>query len=167
MVTSQAILFLIFIIIGIIIGVLFDIFRISRKTFNTSDIVTYIEDIFFWILVGCIILFAVFKFNNGEIRMFMFLAIILGCIAYMLLLSKFIINASVKILNKLMKIIKKTIQILTIPIFSIIAIFKKLFSKPILFIIINFKKLYSNILLKIKRKFKVSRQKKTLNIRKT
>ena len=56
MVLNQANLFLIFVINGILIGVLFDIFRILRKSFKTSDVITTIEDILFWIITGIIIL---------------------------------------------------------------------------------------------------------------
>ena len=45
MVSNQAYLFLVFIINGIVIGLLFDFFRISRKVFNTNNMKTYIEDI--------------------------------------------------------------------------------------------------------------------------
>ena len=62
MVTNQAYLFLIFTINGIIIGLLFDFFRISRKVFNTKDVVTYIEDVLFWILSGAIVLYSIFVF---------------------------------------------------------------------------------------------------------
>ena len=72
MVTNQAYLFCIFIINGIIIGILFDFFRILRKTFKTSDLITYIEDSLFWILTGIIILYSIFVFNNGEIRFLYF-----------------------------------------------------------------------------------------------
>ena len=72
MVTNQAYLFCIFIINGIIIGILFDFFRILRKTFKTSDLITYIEDSLFWILTGIIILYSIFVFNSGEIRFFIF-----------------------------------------------------------------------------------------------
>ena len=81
MVTNQAYLFLIFIINGIIIGVLFDFFRILRKTIKTKDVITYVQDILFWILTGFIVLYSTFTFNNGEIRIFMFIAILIyGCI---------------------------------------------------------------------------------------
>ena len=86
MITNQATLFLIFIVNGIIIGFLFDIFRILRRSFKTSDLITYIEDILFWILTGIIVLYSIFIFNNGEIRFFMFLAIGLGITFYMLTL---------------------------------------------------------------------------------
>ena len=55
MVKDQAYLFLIFIANGIIIGILFDFFRILRKTFKTSDMITYVEDLLFWILTGSIL----------------------------------------------------------------------------------------------------------------
>ena len=76
MVTNQIYLFLIFIVNGILIGLLFDFFRISRKVFKTSDKVTYVEDVLFWILTGFIVLYSIFVFNNGELRLFMFLGIL-------------------------------------------------------------------------------------------
>lgn len=57
MITNQAYLFFIFILNGIIIGLLFDFFRILRKTIKTKDIITYLEDFIFWILTGTIILY--------------------------------------------------------------------------------------------------------------
>ena len=77
MVSNQAYLFLIFTVNGILIGLLFDFFRIARKVFYTNDFVTYIQDILFWILAGSMMLYSIFVFNNGEIRLFMFLGVIL------------------------------------------------------------------------------------------
>lgn len=50
MLNQQVNLFLIFTIIGLIISLLFDFFRILRRSFNTNDIITYLEDIVFWVL---------------------------------------------------------------------------------------------------------------------
>ena len=44
---NQAYAFLIFILNGLIVGILFDVFRILRKAFKTSDFITYIQDIIF------------------------------------------------------------------------------------------------------------------------
>ena len=68
MITNQAYLFLIFVINGLLIGLLFDFFRILRLSFKTRDFVTYIEDIIFWIITGIIVLYSIFIFNNGEIN---------------------------------------------------------------------------------------------------
>lgn len=140
MVTNQAYLFCIFIINGIIIGILFDFFRILRKTFNTSDLITYIEDSLFWILTGIIILYSIFVFNNGEIRFFIFFGIILGVFLYMLLFSSYIIKINVKIINFIKKIVSKIIEFLLLPIKYFYKIIKKLFFRPVSFVIINITK---------------------------
>lgn len=150
MVTNQAYLFLIFIVNGIVIGILFDFFRILRKTFHTSDSITYIEDLLFWIITGILILYSIFTFNNGEIRLFMFLAIILGVIGYILLFSSYVIKINVIIINFLKNIIIKIFGILSIPFKYIYMIIKKILFKPFSFIIINIRKnsinLYKNII---------------------
>jgi len=78
---------LIFFLIGILIGIVFDLFRVIRRTFKTGDFVTYIEDILFWILVGLILVFSIFFFNNGNLRSYIFIGLILGVIIYMLTLN--------------------------------------------------------------------------------
>lgn len=142
MVTNQAYLFLIFILNGLIIGFLFDFFRILRKIIKTSDFVTYMQDFIFWILTGVIILYFIFTFNNGEIRLFLFLGIMTGILIYMLLLSKFIIKINVAIINFFKKILE-------IPIKLLVKVIRKIFFKPISFFIINVKKSTKNIVKKI------------------
>jgi spore cortex biosynthesis protein YabQ len=99
MIENQAYLFLIFIINGILIGLLFDFFRILRKNFKTIDFITYIEDIIFWIITGLIVLYSIFTFNNGEIRGFIFLGIIFGSLIYLLTISKYIIQFFTKVIT--------------------------------------------------------------------
>lgn len=125
MVTNQAYLFLIFIINGIIIGFIFDFFRIIRKAFKTADIVTYIQDLLFWILTGLIILYSTFTFNNGEIRIFMFVGILIGLILYMTLISSYIIKINVTIINFIKNILIKIINIILTPFKAIYNILEK------------------------------------------
>lgn len=140
MINNQALLFCVFTINGFLIGLLFDFFRILRKSFKTSDIITYIEDILFWILTGIILLYSIFTFNNGEIRFYMFLGVILGCIIYMLLFSRYIVNTITKIVLFFKKIIIKIINIIIYPLKMLIKMLNKILKKPISFIIINFRK---------------------------
>ena len=145
MITNQAYLFLIFIANGIIIGLLFDIFRILRRSFKTSDFITYIEDILFWILTGLTILYSIFVFNNGEIRLFMFFGIAIGITMYMLLLSSIIIKTNVAIINFFKRIILAILSIIKLPFKYILKLIKKLFLKPISFIFINVRKNSTNL----------------------
>ncbi len=52
----------------------------------------------FWLLTGFINLIFYFIFNNGEIRIYMFVSIILGFTIYILTLSKYIVKVSVNII---------------------------------------------------------------------
>lgn len=102
---NQIYCFFIFIVVGIIISVLFDIFRILRKVFKTPDIVTYIEDIIFGVMAGVIIIYSIFKFNNGEIRSYLFIGIFIGILSYLFTISKVFIKCGDKILTFLKKIL--------------------------------------------------------------
>lgn len=144
MVTNQAYLFLIFTINGVVIGLLFDFFRILRKAFKTKDFITYLEDILFWILTGFILLYSIFTYNNGEIRLFMFLGVLLGIIIYMLFVSSHVIKINVAILVFLKNIIIKMLNIILIPFNFLFDILKKIFFKPISFFIINIRKNTTN-----------------------
>lgn len=154
MITNQAYLFLIFTVNGIIIGLLFDFFRILRKTIETKDFVTYIEDFIFWILTGIIILYSIFTFNNGEVRFYMFLAILLGVITYLVFVSKYVIKINVTIITFLKKVILKIVYFVSIPFLFIIKILKKLLMKPILFCIVNIRNNFTKLGKKIFHFFK-------------
>lgn len=134
---NQLFCLLIFILTGLVIGILFDIFRILRKSFKTTDFITYLEDIIFWILTGCIMLFSIFIFNNGEIRSYVFIGIAIGIILYMLVISRFFIRISVNII----KFIKK---ILSYPIKLIKNVVTKIILKPTLKILKNIHDLTKN-----------------------
>lgn len=153
MVLNQANLFLIFSLEGVIIGLIFDIFRILRKSFKTNDIITYIEDVLFWIITGILILYSIFIFNYGEIRFFMFVGIFLGAMLYMLLISKYVIKVSVSVINFFKKIIIFIFRIVKFPFEFIYKILKKIFKKPILFCIINIKKIIRQITIKFSKKY--------------
>ena len=121
---SQLLSLSLFIITGIVIGILFDIFRVLRKCFKTADFITYLQDIVFWFLAGMITLFSIFKFNQGEIRIYVFLGIFIGILLYAITLSKIF----VKFLATILQTIKKFISI---PLQFIYNIFHKFIIKPI------------------------------------
>lgn len=159
MILNQAYIFLIFVINGFLIGILFDIFRILRKSFKTKDIITYIEDILFWILTGLLLLYSIFTFSNGELRLYMFLGVFIGCILYMILISQYFIKINVKIILFTKGIVYKIFYILTFPIRLLLKILKKFLFKPIHFLTINTKKIQKNIKGKCKNLINFNRKK--------
>ena len=135
---NQAYLFLIFILNGILIGTVFDVFRILRKSFNTPNFVTYIEDVLFWIIAALIVMYSLFVFNNGRFRAYIFIGVFLGIAIYMLFLSKFVVNISVKIISFIKKIIYIIYKVISYP----VSILYKIIIKPLIQI---FTKTYNSI----------------------
>lgn len=136
---SQIGIFLIYLIAGVLICLLYDIFRALRKTVKTPDLVTYMEDTIFWILVAIFLIYLIFVLNSGEIRFFMFIAICLGGIVYYFTLSKYFMNISVHILTFVKIIVKKLLSILLIP----LKLFLRINKKVKCIVCINFKKIWS------------------------
>ena len=115
-----------FFITGICIGIVFDIFRITRKAFKLPNLLIYIEDILFWILTGALLLFDIYVFTDGQIRLYMILMLILGALIYFLVISKYFIKTNTKIIE--------IIKYITL---KLLSPFKKLAKK-----LIKFKKIF-------------------------
>lgn len=128
---NQAYSFIIFILNGLIIGLIFDIFRIFRKSFKTPDFITYLQDFIFWIIAGSILLYSIFKFNNGELRLYIFIGILLGVSAYILIFSRLFIKISVEIINFVKKVL---FNLIVVPTKFVIKLLKKSILNPIMYI---------------------------------
>lgn len=137
---NQSYQFIVFMINGIIIGILFDVFRILRKSFKTSNLITYIEDILFWILTGTILIYSIFIFNNGEIRGYIFIAILLGILLYMISISSYFVKISVNIVKTIKNVTIYLFNILLAPFCIIIKWIKKILIQPSFFFCINLRK---------------------------
>lgn len=122
---SQEQIFIFFLIIGIIIGIIFDIFRVIRKSFKHYDLVTLIEDIIFTIISGTLVIYSIIKLNGGEIRFYLFLGISFGILIYSLTIS----NLCVIILYEFVKICKKIMKIPCICLKTIFNITKTIIKK--------------------------------------
>lgn len=90
LIINQITILCIFAATGLCIGILFDFFRILRKSFKTCDIITYIEDILFWIISGIMLVFTILKYTDGGIRIYMILGLIVGIVIYFCIISKII-----------------------------------------------------------------------------
>ena len=71
-------LFLMYTACGILICLVYDIFRALRKSIKTSDLATYIVDIIFFIIVSIFLIYLIFIVNDGNIRGFIFIGLVIG-----------------------------------------------------------------------------------------
>ena len=96
---EQIKIFTIFLVLGLIISILFDIFRILRKNIKTNYLFTSIEDFIYIFIVGFLFFKSLIIFCNGNIRFNIFLAFFIGIITYILTIKNFcdiIISAIIK-----------------------------------------------------------------------
>lgn len=115
-----------FFISGMIIGIIFDVFRITRKSFKIPNIITYIEDVLFWICTGGVILFSIFRYADGQIRLYMICILIFGAFVYFGVLSKYFIKINTKIIDFLKFIINLIIKIIRKPFEKLVKVLNKI-----------------------------------------
>ena len=110
MIANQVFVFFWSIVIGAILALIFDFFRISRRKGNTKNWVVYVEDVFYWIIVAVMIIASAFITNDGELRGYMFIGYGIGAIFYLILFSKMLIKIISGILDFIENIVKKLVE---------------------------------------------------------
>jgi spore cortex biosynthesis protein YabQ len=114
-VSSQALIFLYSVIGGMAIAFVYDVFRIKRKTIDTSNFLTCIEDLLYWIIVAIIMFLVVYFGNEGEIRGYIFIGAIIGAVLYILLFSRIIMKIFLVIINIISVILKAVWKVVSCP----------------------------------------------------
>lgn len=100
-ITVELQFFLISILWGALILILYDILRILRRVIKHNYFFIAIEDLLFWVISSLFIFAMIYNENNGIIRGFSIMGMALGMVIYHFLLSKFV----VKLISELIKLI--------------------------------------------------------------
>ena len=103
------------VVLGVLIGIVFDIFRSFRKVLIKKPLAVNISDIIFWVLTFLISVQAFYRFSDGRLRIFLVIASFLGMILYFLTISSAIKYVFCVILQIFSKIIKFILKILLTP----------------------------------------------------
>lgn len=147
----QSVLFAVFFAVGMVCALVFDTFRVSERFVRSAFFVSILKDILFWLVVTVLMFAICLKFNNGEIRFFMFVGVFAGALTYFNTLSKYVLNALYFVINFFKKIITFVFKILFMPLKFIL----KLVNKPV-FIALSFsKRSIINFGKKVRFKFKI------------
>lgn len=104
---------------GILSGFLYDVFRIFRRVKKTGQIMTFTQDILYWVLNIVVVFGVIFYANYGRLRWYEFFGIILGVLLYQYALSQFIIKISVTVIHFFQKVLKWILKILIYPFYLI------------------------------------------------
>lgn len=126
---SEIVIFLTMVYGGLIIGFVYDLYRVFRYFSKPKKIATFIEDLIFWIIVTSIALFTLLYSNYGELRGFVFIGIIFGALIYYYILSKLVVKTLVYIVGTIINFIKYIINIIISPFKFMVKLLLKPFKK--------------------------------------
>ena len=77
---------------GVLLFLVYDILVILRNIIHHAKFVIAIEDIGFWITAGILIFCMMYLMNNGTIRYYAIISVILGMKVYQVLLGKHVVH---------------------------------------------------------------------------
>lgn len=103
--TDQFYAFFIMLLCGLILGISFDIYRVSARPLFRQRWILFIMDILYWVVSTFLIFRMLYVSNDGEIRLFVFLGVLLGAWGYFRYISSYIITiveSAIKMLRRLM-----------------------------------------------------------------
>lgn len=126
-VSSQAYIFLYTVAGGMLIALVYDIFRILRKAVKTGGLITDVQDLMYWLIVTVIMFLTIYYSNDGEIRAYLFIGAFIGVILYSLLFSRIVMSSSLFIIKMVTYVIKCIIFIVSYP----VRLLFKVFSAPV------------------------------------
>lgn len=118
-------IFLTVFILGILMGISYDIIRIFRYAIYHSKFTKNLEDGIYWVLVLYSTYNILLFHNNGEMRYYLILGIFLGWFIYFITISKIIMSISHLIINFVRKIVFLFIEIVLTPFKLLYIVFKK------------------------------------------
>jgi len=119
--SEETTVFLVFVVMGMLFSVVFDLFRAVRKVRKLKNRTIYIQDIMYFLIIGTILLWLIITYMNTELRLYLIFAIILGVVIYISTVGNMVVN----VLVKLMKFSKEIICFLVLPLTIYMALFEK------------------------------------------
>lgn len=139
---------------GVILLVIYDVFRILRKIIKHNGFFIAIQDIIYWVVCSILIFNMMYEQNNGIIRAFAVLAVVIGMLLYHGSVSNMVVDFISMVINKVIHFVNLVIGT---AINTILWPFKFIFKKIKRFVLFIAKKVRKLVLalikpLKIKKK---------------
>ena len=101
---DETITFLIFVLLGAIFSIVFDVFRAIRKVKKANVKTVCMQDIIYFFIIGVILLISLIKISEVSFRVYLLLGIVLGCIIYISVIGNKVMNIFVYIIKMWNKI---------------------------------------------------------------
>lgn len=97
--SSQLLVFVYSLALGLILGVAYDFFRIVRMVINSKNIAVFLQDVLYFIVSGLITFFFVLGVNSGNSRFYILAGEAVGWILYHITLGEVVYRCSGKLVK--------------------------------------------------------------------
>ena len=97
--SSEARTFLSLMLVGAVLGVIFDICKMARNTFKLRAFGTSVTDILYWIIAVFVVFAVLVGVNQGQLRFYVFLALIAGAVSYFRFLSRYVLVFLIRLIR--------------------------------------------------------------------
>jgi spore cortex biosynthesis protein YabQ len=98
---------------GSLFGVMFDTYQRFLNRPNRKSWIVFFNDVLFWIIQALLIFYVLFLMNNGEIRFYIFIALLCGFAAYQSLIKSIylrILEMAILTVISVWRFLKRTFQ---------------------------------------------------------
>lgn len=110
-VAEQILIFLMLVLLGHCIGVLYDLYRVIRRAHGLKKWGTNLGDAVFWIIVTAVTYSFLLIYIWGEVRVYVFIAMIFGFYIYLKLFSSYVLEIFFSLHNLLSKIVRSVVKV--------------------------------------------------------
>ena len=152
---QQASVFLLSLLVGAALGVLYDVFRISRVAFYTSPAVVFAEDVLFFLICGVTTFFFGLTVMEGTLRAFLLIGELLGAVLYHFTLGRLVMRVATKIIGIIKAIFRFLFKWILRPLWRILCYIIAFIVKPFRILAHFFKKILQNLKFRLKVRRKV------------
>lgn len=127
-ISEHVILILSALLLGFILGVIYEVLRIIRTYFGNGRALIFVFDVLFWIIAGVLTYWFFLIFNEGKFRITAFVFEILGALLYYFTVGKVVI----KYVRESNARVKKNIKKATIAVAKPVSKYSKVAGKEIM-----------------------------------
>ena len=126
-VASQAYIFISAFVCGLIVGFIYDMFRVFRKIVKAGAKFIGVQDIFFWLVAASVVFAYIFAMNDGELRWYEFFGIGVGTCSYGIAISHIAQGLLLRCYGIINNIAALILRIILTPVALIYSVFRRPF----------------------------------------
>lgn len=130
-ISAQTMVFGYAVLFGMILGMVYDVFRITRIAFKHSTVVIAVQDIFYLLVCAVVTFFYMLTVTQGQIRIFIFIGELIGWVFYYFTIGELVIGVSSAIIKFIKRLLAFLYKLFILPIFRLIHWFLRLLSIPL------------------------------------